>query len=144
MLNGFFVSSVSSIDEAQEHLQTASTIHPPLDFIILDEQDEKKADELARFVHLLPLDPLKDTKLLHLYTPTTDSVTGHSILNSTTPGVVRMTKPPRRARLLQMLAILKNPSQAPTPAIGFNAHTEEQMALNRRTLYGNILIAEGL
>ncbi|KAI0090021.1 histidine kinase [Irpex rosettiformis] len=142
MLSGFFVSSVSSIDEAREHLRTASTIHPPLDFILLDEQSETKADELARFLHSLPLDPLKDTKLLHLYTPTTDSVTGHSIFNSNTPGVIRMTKPPRRARLLQMLSLLKNPAQAQIPVVGLSAHADEQIALERRTLFGNILIAE--
>ncbi|KAI0809255.1 histidine kinase [Irpex lacteus] len=142
MLSGFFVNSVSSIDEARDHLRTASTIHPPLDFVILDEQSENKADELARFLHSLPLDPLKDTKLLHLYTPTTDSVTGHSIFNSNTPGVVRMTKPPRRTRLLQMLSLLKNPSQAQVPVAGLGAQAEEQSALERRTLFGNILIAE--
>lgn len=144
MLSGFFVNSVSSIDEARDHLRTASTIHPPLDFVILDEQSENKADELARFLHSLPLDPLKDTKLLHLYTPTTDSVTGHSIFNSNTPGVVRMTKPPRRTRLLQMLSLLKNPSQAQVPVAGLGVHAEEQSALERRTLFGNILIAEGM
>ncbi|KAI0700426.1 histidine kinase [Cytidiella melzeri] len=142
MLSGFFVNSVSSIDDAREYLQTASTIHPPLDFVLLDDQSEIRADELARFLQSLPLDPLRDTKLLHLYTPTTDSLTGHTAINSSTPGLVRMTKPPRRTRLLQMLAIMKNPGQAQTPAVGPGTYDEEQRALEQRTLFGNILIAE--
>ena len=143
MLSGFFVSSVSSIDDAQDYLRNADTVHPPLDFVLLDDQSETRADELARYLRTLPTDPLSDTKLLHLYTPTTDSLTGHSSFHSNTPGVIRMTKPPRRTRLLQMLAILKNPDQNHVPVVGLNTQAEEQKALEQRTLFGNILIAEG-
>ena len=142
MLSGFFVSSVSSIDEAKEHLRNASTIHPPLDFVLLDEQSEYRADELARFLHSLPMDPLKDTKIIHLYTPTTDALTGHSSFTSDTPGVIRMTKPPRKARLLQVLAIVKHPSDKPVMPIGEGAQSDEA-GLQQRTLYGNVLVAEG-
>lgn len=141
MLSGFFVSSVSSIEEAQEHLRNASTVHPPLDFVLLDDQSEYRADELTRFLHSLPTDPLKDTKIIHLYTPTTDSLAGHNAFASDTPGVVRMTKPPRKARLLQLLAIVKNPSD--TPMVPLGGAQSEESALQQRTLFGNVLVAEG-
>lgn len=142
MLSGFFVNSVASIEEAQEHLRHASTVHPPLDFVLLDDQSEFRADSLARFMHALPKDPLKTSKIIHLYTPTTETLSGHSAFTSDTPGVVRMTKPPRKARLLQLLAIVKNPSDKPMARLG-GPQSEGEGALQHRTLYGNILIAEG-
>ncbi len=143
MLSGFFIASVSSIEEAQEHLRNATTIHPPLDFVLLDDQSEHRADELARFLQALPVDTLKDTKIIHLYTPTTDSLSGHSAFTSDTPGVVRMTKPPRSGRLLQMLAVLKNPSQNKIIPSGGEAQSEDQKLAENRSLFGNVLIAEG-
>lgn len=142
MLSGFFVNSVASIEEVQQYLHDARAIHPALDFIILDEQSEARADELCRFLHRFPNDPFRDTKLIHLYTPTTDFLTGQSTFASNTPDAVRMIKPPRRARLLQMLAMLKNPGQAQVTTVGTES-SDEQRALDARTLYGNVLIAEG-
>ncbi|PSS37163.1 hypothetical protein PHLCEN_2v1036 [Hermanssonia centrifuga] len=142
MLSGFFIASVSSIEEAQEHLRNATTIHPPLDFVLLDDQSEHRADELARFLQALPADTLKDTKIIHLYTPTTDSLSGHSAFTNDTPGVVRMTKPPRSGRLLQMLAVLKNPSQNKIIPSGGEAQSEDQKLAENRSLFGNVLIAE--
>lgn len=144
MLSGFFVHSVNSIEQAQEYLRSSGAIHPPLDFVILDEQSETRADALCRFAHSLPMDPLKNTKIVHLYTPTTDSLTGHSAFSSDIPGVVRMTKPPRKARLLQMLAILNNPEAAKILPSGAGGQTDEQQTLQKRTLFGNVLIAEGV
>ena len=141
MLSGFFVNSVSSIEEAQEQLRNASHVRPPLDFVLLDDQSEYRADELAKFLHSLPMDPLKDTKIIHLYTPTTDSLAGHSAFTSDTPGVVRMTKPPRKARLLQLLAIVKNPSDKPAAPLG--GGQADAAGMQQRTLFGNVLIAEG-
>lgn len=143
MLSGFFVNSVSSVEQVQEYIRETRAIRPSLDFIILDEQSETRADELCRFLHQFPNDPFKDTKIIHLYTPTTDSLTGQSSFTSNTPGVVRMTKPPRKARLLQMLAILKHPDQKQVLTTGSEGQSEEQQALQARTLYGNVLIAEG-
>lgn len=143
MLSGFFVGAVSSIEQAQDYLRDACTTHPPLDFILLDEQSETRADELCRFLHQFPNDPFKDTKIVHLYTPTTDSLSGHSMFASNTPGVVRMTKPPRKARLLQMLAILKNPDQKQVLTANVGGSSDEKQLLEARTLYGNVLIAEG-
>ncbi|EKM60729.1 uncharacterized protein PHACADRAFT_155836 [Phanerochaete carnosa HHB-10118-sp] len=141
MLGGFFVSSVSSMEEAQNFLREAGNVHPLLDFVLLDEQSETRADEFCRYLHEFPGDPFRDTKIIHLYTPTTDS-TGHSTFANNTPGVVRMTKPPRKARLLQLLAILKNPEQKQVFKAGAADQADEQQALEARTLYGNVLIAE--
>lgn len=143
MLGGFFVSSVSSVEEAQSFFREASNLRPLLDFVLLDEQSETRADELCRYLHEFPGDPFRDTKIIHLFTPTTDSLTGHSTFADNTPGVVRMTKPPRKARLLQMLAVLKNPDQKQVLKAGAADQADEQQALEARTLYGNVLIAEG-
>ena len=139
MLSGLLVSSAPSIDDAERVLQDRSAISG-LDFVILDSQSEHRADELARFLHSLVGNPFKDTKLVHLYTPTTDSLTGHTTLRSDTPGVIRMTKPPRRARLLQVLAIIKHPEMHPIAA-PIVAPKDETLV--HRTLYGNVLVAEG-
>lgn len=143
MLSGFFVTSVSSLEEAQEYIREVRNTYPPLDFILLDEQSETRADALCRFLHTFPGDPFKNTQVVHLYTPTTDSLTGQSDFSSNTPGVVRMTKPPRKARLLQMLAILKNPNQKQVLKVGITGQADEAKALESRTLFGNVLIAEG-
>uniref|UniRef100_A0A8H8CPK9 Histidine kinase n=1 Tax=Psilocybe cubensis TaxID=181762 RepID=A0A8H8CPK9_PSICU len=144
MLGGFSVKLLSSIQESTRYLDTYSnTESPPLDFIIIDDQSETHADDLARYLHSSDLKCFEETKVIHLYTPTT-SRSGQAIFgNSTIPGVVKMTKPPRLARLLQTLATLKN---LPHPLISPHA-TEiskavEDIATAQRTLYGNVLIAE--
>ena len=142
MLNGFFVCSVSTVEEAEVYIREVGFAKPPLDFVILDSQSENRADELSRFMHSLPSDPLKDTKLLHLYTPTTDSLTGHTAFRNDTPGVVRMTKPPRRARLLQTLLIIRHPHQNTIVTSGTIPSPSDE-ALAHRTLFGNVLVAEG-
>lgn len=142
MLSGFFVSSASSLEEAEILIRDVAYVKPPLDFVILDSQSENRADELSRFMHSLPSDPMKGTQLVHLYTPTTDSITGHTAFRSDTPGVVRMTKPPRRARLLQTLLIVKHPHQNTTITSG-TTHSQSDDALGHRTLFGNVLVAEG-
>jgi CheY-like chemotaxis protein len=150
----------------------------PVDFVILDDQSEANANELARLIRTLgetPSSPLHETRVVHLYTPTTNRsmATGsmHDSFGSIAPtsgpvttnvssstniapaalGLVKMTKPPRQARLLQFLAGLKDllPS-----SISFNSGTrsetlaaqvaqeQEKAAAARRTLFGNVLIAE--
>lgn len=140
MLSGLNVTSVSTIDDAERVLQDSASIIA-LDFVIFDNQSEHRADELARFLHSLSGDPFKDTKLVHLYTPTTDSLTGHATFSSDSPGVIRMTKPPRRTRLLQVLAIAKHPEMHPVAA---PVAPVQDDVLVHRTLFGNVLVAEGV
>lgn len=144
MLNGFKVKLVSNIPEAHQFLRAFSNTDPPLDFVFLDDQSDIRADDLARYLHVLCLKPFKDTKTIHLYTPTT-SGTGNVIFsNSTIPGVIKITKPPRLVRILQTLADLKN---LPHPMISHQpsevTKAIEDLANAQRTLYGNVLIAEG-
>ncbi|KAF9473185.1 hypothetical protein BDN70DRAFT_997771 [Pholiota conissans] len=143
MLGGFRVQLSASLPEAHQYLHTFTDADPCLDFVILDDQSDIRADDLARHLHALSLESFRDTKIIHLYTPTT---TGSGIAvfsNSTIPGVVKMTKPPRLARLLQTLADVKN---LPHPMISHHpsevVKAIEDLAHAQRTLYGNVLIAE--
>ncbi|TFY83386.1 hypothetical protein EWM64_g624 [Hericium alpestre] len=141
MLEGFIVSTVSSISELEAYLRNAATPDSPLDFVIFDHQEEEQAEEIARLIKSLPFPSLQQTKIIHLYTPVTNNVSGHPMFKSDVDGLVRITKPPRRTRLLQMLATLMNiPKEAYTTS---SMETEaEDLSTARRTLYGNVLIAE--
>ncbi|KAI0078477.1 histidine kinase [Panus rudis PR-1116 ss-1] len=141
MLNGFIVFTAPGIPEAEVFLQGPDARNPSLDFVILDSQSEHGADELSRFFHSLPQNPFKDTKLLHLYTPTTDSLTGHTNFRTDTPGVIRMTKPPRRVRLLQTLVNAKYPEDKPRDGAGGSTAQSDEFT-SQRTLYGTVLVAE--
>ncbi|KAF6766466.1 dual-domain HisK/Mak2 protein kinase [Ephemerocybe angulata] len=108
MFEGFRVKSVCSIFETQSYIQMLSPADGPLDFVILDDQSEAHADDLARFIRSLQQPHLQDTRVLHLYTPTTSGM-GHDVFgNRSVLGVVKMTKPPRKSRMLQFLAGLKD------------------------------------
>ncbi|KAF4623556.1 hypothetical protein D9613_002054 [Agrocybe pediades] len=143
MLQGFVVQTAQSIGEAQSLLRSYASMNATLDFVILDDQSEAHADELARYLHSLRTQSFAETKVIHLYTPTTSSSGSALLANSTISGVVKMTKPPRQARLLQTLASLKN---LPYPSI-YHPSSDVSKAMEdissaQRTLYGNVLIAE--
>lgn len=145
MFSGFDVTLKSSIQDTEAHLQAHKTFTSLLDFIILDDQSESHVEDLYTFFHSLNSPVLRAVKLIHLYTPTA-SATGHAVFDSTTPGVVKMTKPPRTARVLQMLAGLKD--QPNTATLAPHQPTDvskamEDLAVAQRTLFGNVLIAEG-
>lgn len=146
MLKGFSVTTVSSTQEAENYITNVQA-SDALDFVILDDQIEARVDEFTRVLRTSPLSSLKDTKIVHLFTPTTDNLADHPILRpggDGSTGIIRVTKPPRQARLLQTLASLKNlPPQAPLVPIMNAAAILEEEALARRTLHGNVLIAEG-
>ncbi|KAJ3513116.1 hypothetical protein NLJ89_g3133 [Agrocybe chaxingu] len=144
MLHGFDATLVPSPRDARHYLDTYSTSSPNLDFVIFDDQSEAEADNLARYLHALDLSTFKDTKVIHLYTPTT-STAGHAVFaSSSIPGVVKMTKPPRLARLLQTLADLKNLSNVVTVYHPSEiSKAIEDLSNVQRTLQGNVLIAEG-
>ena len=127
---------MSSTEEMYHCLKTFDT---PLDFIILDNQSVASADELAQQLQASGLQYFTETKVIHLYTPT--SSPGQAVFaNSSTAGVIRITKPPRLARLLQTLAQAKNLS------LTIDAHHipgTSKVIEEPRTLFGNVLIAEG-
>jgi hypothetical protein len=144
MLNGFLVTLVASIQDAEVQLRACSGSSTSLDFIILDDQSESHVDDLVHFLHSLQSLALRDTKLIHLYTPTTGRAGRTVFGRSGTPGVIKMTKPPRKARMLQTLAGLKDLpnkiySNQPTDV----TRAMEDLAAAQRTLYGNVLVAEG-
>ncbi|KAG5651914.1 hypothetical protein H0H81_006929, partial [Sphagnurus paluster] len=143
MFSGFYVTAVSSIQEAKTQIDVYRTGHTSLDFLILDDQSEEHVEDLLHFIHTPDSPRLRETKIIHLYTPTT-SRTGHAVFGiSTTPGVVKMTKPPRKARMLQTLAGLKNlPNTFTTKTTSVVSKAVEDIAAAQRTLFGNVLIAE--
>lgn len=140
---GFTVTAISNLQDAEMFLRSFSNLHAPLDFIILDDQSDEHANDLAHFLRSLHVSALQDTKIIHLYTPTTN-LSRQSIFGTSTPGVVKMTKPPRQARLLQTLAGLKNlPNAIPSVSSTEVSKAVQNVAAAQRTLYGNVLIAEG-
>jgi hypothetical protein len=143
MLRGFVVTS-SSVHDTLDRLRHQSTTDPWLDFVILDDQSEVHADNLARCISSLDVQAFRDTKVIHLYTPTTSDSGQALFANNTISGVVKMTKPPREARLLQTLAGLKNlPNRISSNQTSDVAKAMEDLAAAQRTLFGNVLIAEG-
>lgn len=144
MFNGFYVTLVSSIQEAEGRLQSYRSSPSFLDFIIVDDQSEEHVDYLLRFIKSVDSPSLRETKIIHLYTPTT-SRTGHAVFGNSAPaGVVKMTKPPRKARMLQTLAGLKDlPNTMSSSRPSDVTQAMEDLAAAQRTLFGNVLVAEG-
>ena len=144
MLDGFDVSSVSTVEELEQCLRSAEPSDIPLDCIILDHQAEPVADGIARLLESLHSPVMLDTKLIHLYTPVTDTITGILVFGNSTSGIIRMTKPPRKARLLQALAQLRKlPPDTYADLRSATSLTVEEPPESQRTLFGNVLIAEG-
>jgi hypothetical protein len=145
MLTGFKTRLVTTILEAHQILYQFTDTDDILDFVILDDQSESHADDLAEYLYGLNIKPFYDTKIIQLYTPTTSTSGSGIFANSTIPSVVKMTKPPRLARLLQTLADIK---RLPHPFISHHssdvAKAIEDLARAHRTLFGNVLIAEGV
>ncbi|KAF9056453.1 histidine kinase [Panaeolus papilionaceus] len=142
MLSPFHVQLMPTVDAVHAYLKSYGESEP-LDFIILDHQSDALADDLAHYLHGLSDQQFSETKILHMYTPTT-STSGSGIFpTSSIPGVIKMTKPPRQVRLLHTLAELKN-----LPHTVSTYHTSEvnkaiQDIINaQRRLQGNVLIAE--
>ncbi|KAF8061003.1 hypothetical protein FPV67DRAFT_1673829 [Lyophyllum atratum] len=143
MFNGFHVTLAPSLQDAKDRIQVHRNTGSPLDFLVLDDQSDAHVEDLFRFVETPDSLALRETKLIHLYTPTMNR-TGHAVFgSSTTPGVIKMTKPPRKARMLQTLAGLKDLPNAMsmTPATVISKAVED-LAAAQRKLFGNILIAE--
>lgn len=141
MLEGFNVDLVSSVEDAKAYLNTYPASKRALDFIILDEQSETHMEDLVRYLQSFRSGPTQGTKVLHIYTPTT-SRPGYPVFgNSGTSGVVKLTKPPRKVRLLQTLASLKDLPISFTQPTSISQATEDLAAV-QQSLFGNVLIAE--
>lgn len=144
MLDGFDVSAVSTVEELEQTLHSAEPSDTPLDCVILDHQAEATADGIARLLGSIHSPVLKDTKLIHLYTPVTDAISANPVFANSTPDIIRMTKPPRKARLLQALAKLRNlPPETYADLRSTTTLAVEEPPESQRTLFGNVLIAEG-
>ncbi|TFK76709.1 dual-domain HisK/Mak2 protein kinase [Pluteus cervinus] len=142
MLEGFNVTLAESIEAARDEILKYGPTSAALDFFVLDDQSETRPDEFVAHLRSARLSAFQETKVIHLYTPTT-SRNGQAIFSSNTPGVVKMTKPPRKLRLLHTLASLKNLPSTITaiPSSDITKATED-IAAAQRTLFGNVLIAE--
>ena len=144
MLDGFDVFAVSTVEDLEQTLHSVKPSDTPLDCVILDHQAEATADGIARLLESLHSPVLKDTKLIHLYTLVTDAISANPMFASNTSDIIRMTKPPRKARLLQALAKLRNlPPETYADLRSTTALTVEEPPESQRTLFGNVLIAEG-
>jgi hypothetical protein len=144
MLDGFEVSAVSTMEELEASLRLAETSNMNLDCIILDHQAEAAADGIARLLESLHSPVLSDTKLIHLYTPVTDSISSNPVFGNNSSGIIRLTKPPRKARLLQALAKLRKlPLETYADLRSTTALSADEPPESQRTLFGNVLIAEG-
>jgi hypothetical protein len=142
LLTGFFVNAVSTVGEALDNYIPAAHLYdPPLDFIIIDAQADSHAEELANALRSSEHDALRGVHVIHLYTPTTEALTSTPSRGVSTI-VTRLTKPPRQARLLQALARLKHIAGAPMTGTQANLVAASDSG-PRRTLFGNVLIAEG-
>ncbi|KAG6866257.1 hypothetical protein C0991_006844 [Blastosporella zonata] len=143
MLNGFQVERVSSPREAKSNLESYRKFSISLDFFIFDEQSEDNVKDVLDFIQTPKSRAFQDTKIIHLYTPTT-SGSGQLVFGtSPIPGVVKMTKPPRTARILHTLAELKHLPNTMTTTSTLVSRAIEDLVSAQRTLYGNVLIAEG-
>ncbi|KAL1747326.1 histidine kinase [Schizophyllum fasciatum] len=139
---GFNVTLMSSLRDAKARLPIIGSAPVKLDFVLLDDQSERHVDEFTGFMVDLNLPALAETKLIHLYTPTANR-TSTSVFSASSDRVIRMTKPPRTARLLQLLAELKNlqPATSTIPRSDVSKALDDLSAAQRK-LFGNVLVAE--
>ncbi|KXN87566.1 Peroxide stress-activated histidine kinase mak2 [Leucoagaricus sp. SymC.cos] len=136
VLAGFHVQSTLMESQVQDRIHQYATAETPLDFIILDDQTEGGAEDLAR---KLENTLFKATKIIHLYTPTISRSGQPVFAVNQYPSIFKLTKPPRKFRLLQVLAELKHlPSRLSTELM----KVVEDISSAQRTIYGNVLVAE--
>jgi hypothetical protein len=141
VLNEFHVQTTTVEAELRDKIQGYATATAPLDFIISDDQTEGGAETLSQELDRVTF---KDTKVIQLYTPTI-SLTGQPVFSvNQLPGIFKLTKPPRKSRVLQVLAELRNlPIKLSNSHISDLAKALEDVSSAQRILYGNVLIAEG-
>lgn len=142
ILVGFKITSTSSLPTLEEELGNAKN---DVDFIIVDHQSEASMLELSESLGKKKVHATEKSKIIHLFTPTSETLSHYGVGSAKTQmNVIRMTKPPRRFKLLQMLAVLKNvPHDRITLPKTDISRAMDDIALAKRSVYGNVLIAEG-
>lgn len=145
LLQGFKLISCASVDEAMGIMQSVTT---QVDFVVLDHPAEAGAEDLARWIKT---SPSSAAKLIHLWTPTS-KVQPNPLARWENPppavkqelptgNIVRVNKPPRKARLLNVLAALKDgvPTSTVATSTSVSSGIDRSGALE---VAGNVLIAE--
>ncbi|KIJ68769.1 hypothetical protein HYDPIDRAFT_37202 [Hydnomerulius pinastri MD-312] len=142
ILKGFDVIFSCNLDDVRSRIADI-TLDDRLDFVILDVQFDMHIGELIQHIRGSMNPALQNSKIIHLYTPTTDTLSGSAGVDGDSPGVFKMIKPPREARLLQILTDLMGlePCVSISPSVDI-AQSRDAAEVPNRTLYGNILIAE--
>ncbi|KZT42789.1 hypothetical protein SISSUDRAFT_979545 [Sistotremastrum suecicum HHB10207 ss-3] len=140
MLGRFHLIVVNSTAEAEKALQDLATANETLDFVVADHQSESKIDELSKI--LAGSSAFSSCNLIHLYTPTAETLSRHPSWRNTTSGVVRLHKPPRTLKLLQQLATLKGITVDASMVRQSDVSQAIEGLATERTLYGKVLIAE--
>ena len=152
------IKSVSSTEGAITTIKGEAQAGRMVDYVIVDEQSDARVEEIAKALDTYP--SLSSTKVIHLYIPTSETLGRRpaALVESRRPNgksggrVVRSTKPPRRNRMLQMLASLSDiardtilsPSQRESlVALPPPGRSPEQLS-DRPRIRGNVLIAEGM
>ncbi|KAI5123720.1 hypothetical protein M0805_000314 [Coniferiporia weirii] len=144
ILAGFHTTLLKSIEDIEEYIRNAESEEGHVDFFLIDHQSEHRVDELARSLHSKKSLVTTDAKIIHLFTPTSESLSSQQAHGIIQPGVTRMTKPIRTLRLVQTLAALKNiqTEEKNSESQSIVSKAFDDLAAARRILFGRVLIAE--
>jgi len=134
ILKGFDVTLLPNLDPVHSHLERYRW-DDRLDFLILDDQFQTQIVDVIQILRWSNTPALRNTKIVHLYTPTAQSLS-ETVAIGGNPNVAKIIKPPRKARILQVLGELKGLAPVPpSPVVATDPP--------HRMLVGNILVAEG-
>lgn len=93
------MTSLKSIEEIETSLRNTESKRAAPDFIIIDDQSEIRVDEIAGLMHATP-HVYADTKIIHFFTPASETLSRQQTRGTAQAGLIRLTKPPRKLRLL--------------------------------------------
>lgn len=140
ILSGSHISSTTSTSVLRDQIYAYATARIPIDFIVLDDQTEGGAERLIQELEIIGY---FETRVIHLHTPMIGQLGQPVFPLDKHPNIFRLTKPPRKSRILQAIAELKNVPNKLSTMPAFELPKAEEALLAQRTLYGNVLIAEG-
>lgn len=149
ILSGFILTLLKGIEEIGSCIQKTAEEQVKVDFIVIDHQSERSVEDVSSILHATKSPHIADAKTIHLFTPTSEFLSSQRPQGTDQIDLVRMTKPVRTLRLLQTIADLKNVgknadmSAEPVATRGASESIAERQEGPSRTLYGNVLIAEG-